>query len=193
VVFVGDSVTLGWGVNDTDTFVNLLAQTLPDHRLINAAQNGMNSENVRRMVALYPDVPHIVYYVIWNDPEPTQTPDFPASPRMPPHYSWTGHYLAHSERIFRSFEYDRIAVGYDYVRFERDIMALAADARILLIADDDARPAARIAAAHGAHLIPPHTNPISFIDGHPNPDGHAHIGAAMMTHVRAHVLGTGDK
>lgn len=189
VLFVGDSVTLGWGVSDADTFVNQLARELPSHRMINAGQNGMNSDNIRRMIALYPDVPHVVYYVVWNDPERTQTPTFPDTRRgsAPPRSSWIGHYLVHLDRILIPFDFERLEAGYDYARFETDIRALAADPRVLLIADDDGRRAGQIAAAHGAHLIPPHTDPISFIDGHPNPAGHAHIAAHMLPLIRRHL------
>ena len=42
ITFVGDSVTFGHGVNDSETWVNLLAQRLPDANLINAGLNGYN-------------------------------------------------------------------------------------------------------------------------------------------------------
>lgn len=46
ITFVGDSLTFGWGVNDDETWVNLLASELPDVSVKLVAFPGWNAANV---------------------------------------------------------------------------------------------------------------------------------------------------
>ncbi len=76
LVFVGDSVTFGYGVNDDQTWVNLIARALPDVHVINAGVSGYNSRNVSRAISLYPRTASLVYLIVSNDAEPEKQVDF---------------------------------------------------------------------------------------------------------------------
>lgn len=67
VTFVGDSQTFGYGVNDTETWVNLTAEAL-DIDAVNVARSGYNIANIA------PQLDAITGCVVWlsisNDPNP---------------------------------------------------------------------------------------------------------------------------
>ena len=66
VVFFGDSVEWGWGVNDDETFVDLLARRWPTVQMVDAATIGYNSAQIRLAVEYTPfDLG--VYIITWND------------------------------------------------------------------------------------------------------------------------------
>ena len=76
LVFMGDSVTFGYGVNDDQTWVNQVAHDLPYVHVINAGISGYNSTNVLRTVAQYPAADDLVYLIIDNDADPENRPNF---------------------------------------------------------------------------------------------------------------------
>ena len=92
LVFIGDSVTFGYGVDDDQTWVNLIARTLPGVHVINAGVSGYNSTNVARTVAQFPDADALVYLIVNNDAEPEKLPDFD-HPRSSEQPSWLALYL----------------------------------------------------------------------------------------------------
>ncbi len=54
IAVLGDSVSFGWGVNDEDTWVNLLATANPGINIINTAKPGYSAGNIRRAIDLFP-------------------------------------------------------------------------------------------------------------------------------------------
>ena len=92
LVFMGDSVTFGYGVDDEQTWVDLVARALPDVHIINAGVSGFNSSNVLRTLALYPSADALVYLIINNDAYPENKPKF-GQIRPAPAQSWLEVYL----------------------------------------------------------------------------------------------------
>lgn len=174
IAFLGDSVTFGFGVNDADTFANQIAQQL-DARIINTALLGYNSVNVRLTIADTP-ADGYVYVVISNDDEPTHawvnrhpTPLDLGSPDV---------FGVHYNGLILRFG----DVQHDRARFLADLDAMRSRGNVLFVSFE---------AASGWYAqlppdvirIPFWTRAVSFIDGHPNAEGHAEIAAALMPYV----------
>lgn len=67
LVFVGDSLTFGYGVDDAETFVNLVARAYPDWHVINNSYPGWSIRNLENAAAMYPDADLIFVLTISND------------------------------------------------------------------------------------------------------------------------------
>lgn len=179
LVFIGDSVTWGYGVSDDQTFADRIAGALPHVTVSNAAFSGYNSAQVRALVDAYPaDV--YSYLIIANDPV-TLNPD-----QTSLHVSESAMGSAALRRYWLYLS-GAFAVQYpsDWPRFWRDLDALYATGRVILFAFDDGDFGNNVAARYPVHLIPPYRESISRFDGHPNARSHALIAAAMLSPVQA--------
>ena len=184
VAFVGDSVTFGLGVNDAETWVNLLAANHPAWDMVNAGVAGYNSLAVRFTIA---DTPADVYIYLITDNDaafqlfhPVVTPQRGYQPALQIYWRvW---------QIQRQgYEFPQQMIG-SVRRFDRDIAALSEQTQVLVVgfADDE--------LAQSAHeqypavvLLPKYTETISFADPHPNIAGHQQIAAVIDPFVTAHV------
>ncbi len=68
LVLLGDSVTFGLDLNDSDTWANLLARQLPDVQIVNTGVNGYSIDNVLWTRPLYRADAYL-YLLIGNDIE----------------------------------------------------------------------------------------------------------------------------
>lgn len=165
VVFLGDSVTFGFGVNDADTWVNLIAQQLAIHA-INAGVYSYNTERVRDRLNMYPGADLYIYLFFENDGDPD--PNW----QQPYHSQWAlqyyGYMLNHPVRRD--------------VPHTPGFAAALADLkqRTLIIAFDRDDLSRR----SGAVLIPPYTHVISRADAHADPTGNREIATAMTPIVQ---------
>jgi len=179
VAFLGDSVTWGHGVDDQDTWVNLLAQQLPQINAINTAIDGYNSENVRRTIADFPDAAVIVYMIIGNDADVTGI--LPKQPRLTMIEKYIRYIM-----IVRGIGPDAaqaFSPPTDEARFDHDMQLMSQDKRVIFIGFDDAFDQ-RLKDKYNVHLIPPIRNRISYVDAHPNPAGHRDMMAAILPIVK---------
>lgn len=69
IAMVGDSVAFGHGVNDNETFTNLLAQEFPDVHFIDASLNGYNVGNVLGTIRAV-EADAYIYFIVHNDDDP---------------------------------------------------------------------------------------------------------------------------
>jgi hypothetical protein len=176
VAIIGDSVTWGYGVSDSLTFVNRLASQFPTVEIINPSYSGYNSEQVRTLVNLYPADAY-VYLVISNDPDASYQPGSDESA-----------YTASAIKRYVLFITGALSRPNrsDWPRFWRDMAAMQADGRITFVAFD--APFGRlIAQRYPVHLIPMYHTSNSRMDGHPDAAGHAEIAATMLPIVRSAV------
>lgn len=74
LVVVGDSVAFGYGVDDTDVWLNQLAQDWPDVQVINLAVPRYNSTNVLRTLQSAPPADLYLYMIVNNDLEVATDP-----------------------------------------------------------------------------------------------------------------------
>lgn len=172
IAFIGDSVTMGWGVDDYDTWVNLVARTLPDWRIVNAGVARFNSRNVRLTLrAVNADV--YIYYITDNDHE-KNAPGIDYTPRWQP---LTLRYLRY---IFRA---RKAATEPDYKRFDADITEIAG-ANVFFVGHGELfnRVAARYPSR--AFWLERWTSNISAVDGHADKAGNQEIAEQMIEVVR---------
>lgn len=173
IVFLGDSVTFGHGVDDKATWVNLIVQELPI-RAVNAGINGYNIDNVqgaRRAISgdLY------VYLLIDNDTDPP--------------LNWqNGAYHAYNT-IIEYLDWYTFSVNYRSAEpdnaFYRALEALLSDPDVTVAAFDTGGLSTDLARRYPIHLIPLWTHPNSRADGHANPEGNREIAAAMLPIVQS--------
>ena len=66
-VAFGRSVTFGYGVDDAETWVNLVAREFPDWHVINEAYPGWSIKNLEGAWEMHPDADMIFVLTITND------------------------------------------------------------------------------------------------------------------------------
>lgn len=183
LVFVGDSVTFGYGVDDDQTWVNLIARELPDVRVINAGVSGYNATNVRRAVVLYPDAGALIYLIVNNDAEPEKQPDF-TRPHSPETSSWLARYLLNLPEYLSPVSAEAEIARGDLPRYFDDLRAILADDRVLALAFDDAFGRMTVERCCAIPLIERGTDRVSPADGHPGVRGNEAIARQILPLVR---------
>ena len=179
VVFFGDSVTFGWGVNDGDTFAAQLAQRWPSAHILNAGIPGYNSAQVRQRIDT---IPHDValYLVFDND-----AIDFAiegGNTVTGTDHHWPGFGLLHGQMSAlavyanyftrRSGPPDGVS---DTTRFTDDLTALVGQGVTLLAFDGGNSD--WLAERYPVTSLPRYTTTVSAVD--PHPDARAHAGIAQ--------------
>jgi lysophospholipase L1-like esterase len=186
VAFVGDSVTFGLGVNDAETWVNLLARQHPEWTVINAGISGYNSYGVRLTIeATTADV--YVYLISPNDAELQLFHTDIASSRG--YQSALKIYWRVWQIQRQGYEHPPQIVGSER-RFDSDLAALAQIENLLIVGFTD-DPLAQSAHTQfpDVIMIPPYTERISFADPHPSVSGHQQIADAIESAVIEYVQG----
>ncbi len=175
LVFLGDSVTFATGVSDGAAWVNRVASQLPGVTVLNLGFDGYNSQQVRALLADYPDADAAIYLVIANDNEATvslvgQVPHVSDLPMLSRYLLFAnGRLTAHP--------------ATDPARFERDLTALSADRRVTLVAFDDAFGQA-LARRWPVTLIAWYTDYVSTVDRHAGVLGNRQLAASMLPIAR---------
>lgn len=174
LVFIGDSVTFGMGVNDNETFVNLIAREMQSYRVINTGYGAYNIDNIEHTRALYPDADCAVYLASANDAEPR--PTFSSVP-----YAYTPAIVAHT-RLYQAVRAQQ-PVTYDGWLQRAETLRDSG----VLVALLDHTPMADAVKETGAPfaVIPGYTHAVSAADSHPNAAGHQQIADALLPAVRA--------
>lgn len=183
LVFLGDSVTFGYGLDDEQTWVNLIARELPGVHVVNAGVSGYNATNVRRAAAHYPDAAALVYLIVNNDAEPEKQPDFD-HPRSPVQLSWLALYLLNLPEYLSPVSAQAEIARGDIPRYFDDLRGLLADDRVLALAFDDAFGHMTIERCCAISLIERGTDRVSPADGHPGVRGSQEIARQILTLLR---------
>ncbi len=178
LVFVGDSVTFGYGVDDAQTWVNLVARQRPDLHVVNAGVSGYNSTNVRRGVEQDRTADALVYLIVNNDAEPENQPDF--APTPPEMGSWLALYLVNLPEYLHPVGADELIARGDMARYFADLRQIRADGRVRLVAFDDAFGRLTAREFPDVALIERGTDRVSPADGHPGVRGNQEIAAQML-------------
>ncbi len=183
LVLAGDSVTFGHGVDDADTWANLVAAGLPGVGVVNAGTAGYNAGDVLRTVR---DVPGDVYlYLMLENDADGPFPWRRLQHRSPPRLA------------LRLYLYTaglaRPAPPPDYDRFDRDLAHLLEDRRVTIVAFDEGRPlVSRVRARHpgAVRLIPTYAAVNSRADAHGDAASNRAIAASVLPIARE-ALGRG--
>lgn len=166
IAFIGDSITFGMGVNDGETWVNLLAREYADVRFVNAGVIGYNTAQVLAMIRAVPADGYF-YTMFDNDA------DIPLDPM---HDSIPPSALLVTWRL-------RFGGGYaeveDWVSFDAAMREIKALANVVTVGFTNAPVALRTDVPTVARW----THKRSAMDGHANAVGNVEIAAAMRGRV----------
>lgn len=167
LAMLGDSVTFGHGVNDADTWVNLLAQTFLSVHFLNVSANGYNIENVagaRR--AIHAD--GYLYLLINNDNQVQvnyrQTGSGPSAIRQ---YLYVVHPPEHELPLLPITDFNHL------------LNQMLSDPQVMVVAFDIPGISQRV-----PHHIPLWTATNSRADGHANAEGNRQIARSLAPLVR---------
>lgn len=177
LAFIGDSITFGVGVNDAETFANIIAGEVAAH-VTNTAHGGHNSGNILRTLNAT-DADGFVYVTVYNDDQPDQV----VTDTQPRHTPYT--VLATATYILSGLRGNAAAKVID-PQFAANMAQIAARDDVLMVTFDWRNAWADTLRAFEPELvtIPVYQGRVSYIDGHPNARGHAEIAAALVGHVR---------
>lgn len=174
VAFVGDSLTFGFGVDDTETFASLFSEA-SDCEIINAGHSGYNASQVLATVEDI-DADMYIYLHYANDAD--------VANRIPESRQFS-HMLALEayafyfgiERQYQAPETDTGAYWQAMADFAgRDDVIIFTFAGLPL--SDDL-----VAAYPDVIPIAVYEHPISAVDPHPDDEGHRDIYEHMQTHL----------
>jgi hypothetical protein len=174
VALVGDSLVMGHGVNDSDTFANLLAQRFPDCTFRNLGLDGYNTAQVQAVVDST-TADHYLYFMVSNDAEPMLTVDQMHTGQddiwQGLHRYWY-HWLKTRPRAGVVMAENEPSLPTWFVQSYQAIV-IRRDITIVGFAGE------RLTEAMNAVRIPYYTHAISYADPHPDASGHQQIANAL--------------
>ena len=173
IAFVGDSVTFGMGVDDDDTWVNLLAAELPDIQFKNAGLPGYNSEDVIDTIASL-DADGYVYLIVNNDADPRLV----ITQERKRGSAWNTYIYMFEKRTSGLADATEIVVEQGVRRFDLDIAHLHAMDDVMMVGFENESLGADVTS------IPLYTSSISQSDPHADVDGNKQIAAHMLPLVQ---------
>jgi hypothetical protein len=175
-VMLGDSATLGHGVNDDETWINQLAGQFPDIHFINTGMSTYNSSNVLGSKQAFPDADAYIYLLIDNDVEATLNPDPEAFPgQNPTNQPYLVRYVSFMLFGRKPETFTQHVPPLDDFRMQRfmsDIDTLLADGDTWIVSYDYiliAQTLQEMGYDITLYPYPPHS--ISYVDFHLNPEG----------------------
>lgn len=182
IAFVGDSVTWGLGVDDAETFVNLLTAEL-QVRALNTGRIGYNTQQAMWLIDHY-EADGYVYLHIDNDNEPVRLHNRPRLQHPP---SRLDTWLWWQQQVRRSQRATRESGEISESDPEREMMTAARDAVYRATLQTLAQRETVLAFSFSSNRlikIPHYTSVVSKADPHPDAAGHAEIAASMLPYVR---------
>jgi hypothetical protein len=167
IAFLGDSVTLGWGVNDEATWVNLVARELPGVHVVNTGVSGYSIYDIEATMKTV-KADGYFYLLIVNDNRRMRHAKTTAKPD----------YRSAIDRNLAWFMLGRdLDPPFDdafYAVLEKMI------SKGVAVAAFDEPPGRGAAARYPVKLIPMYTSWLSFIDRHADAEGNRQIAASVL-------------
>ena len=189
IATIGDSVTFGHGINDEDTWVNLLARQYQQAHFINAGVTGYNIENIQATLEDM-DADGYIYLIINNDADPPLV--WSQSWLSPPSRGGIEIYFLHIRFVLQV----RFAQAYpspippDYTAFDAHLQEILNHNVQAFVYE--AGPATQhvISAFPQVAKIEAPTSYNSWADVHPDPVGNQQIAAQMLPYLSEWVMRT---
>lgn len=185
IAVIGDSLTMGIGVEDRETWVNRLAQQFDNVRFINAGRSDYSAPNILALKDAIPAEGYIWLIIENDDIERLQFWRF--VPVGNPYLPATRLYVRHLQRQFARAQDGQPGRPVNRARFDETAAQIVENPSTIGFAFE--RPQAESIGARLAqrydnvHLIPDYRGRISAADGHPNTAGHIEIAAAMQPYL----------
>lgn len=178
IALLGDSVTFGYGVNDEETWGNILAEEYPDVYLMNTGVTTYPIEPIVDTYQLYQDeVDGFLYLIISNDGHDAndtrnENVDNPTR-NIPLSLLYFGYYLIQLDVIETPETVDGMAEEH-INRFLENMEILAEEEHIAFMSFDEKQiTEVALDAGYDVNVLPPYPNEyrISFLDVHLNATG----------------------
>lgn len=177
IAFVGDSVTFGLGVEDRETFVNLVSRQYPEIVFVNTGISGYNVADVARVVDAVPAQGY-VYLLSNNDGDAPFTPSETGELRTV--------LLGYLQFVLKRFDQPVVSASESPDWIVSSLNALnRADVFIVGYPNPFTDYASALVPVT---IIPSYTETISTADGHPNTTGHQEL-ADSLTPLIASLVG----
>ncbi len=182
-VFIGDSLTFSYGVDDSDTWINLLAAEFPDWHFINAAMPAYSAVNYARALTVYSEADAIFVVTIPNDSsEPPAIAPFDPVPPITPYTLLYWRLLSRQISVKARTAEELAHIAADW---EASLRALNADPRVTIITFDNGPYADEVrAVVPDAAAVGYFSERISAVDPHANPAGNRELYESMLAVVR---------
>jgi len=189
IALIGDSVTLGYRVNDDETWANHIATAFPQVNFINVANQARNIDDALIGIQAHEDADGYLYLVVNNDHEAQVSVEYLAAPSR---RSAIAVYALALKNLLAYRQERDAEEGATDVPMQEALLAhfyavlddIVQDERTLVIGfegDYDFPPPVQ--------QIPPYTDVISQLDPHPNPQGHMFIAVQMRPVLEAWLPG----
>lgn len=171
VIFIGDSVTAGWHVNDSEQWVNLVAKKL-HLNATNRAVNGFNHARILNTLRLETCNCPIIYLLIANDTGGEMAFGAHYSPPL----LITSLYLRPQPiRVFEDVP--------PSAAFYASMDEITTDPRVHILAFDGGLTQQLIERGYEITVIPEYQSRVSRIDPHPDAAGNIEIAAAVEPYI----------
>lgn len=174
IAAIGDSMTFGIGVNDDETWVNLLAQEFPDVHFTNTGHPGFSAGNI---YAVYQslDADAYIWFIIDNDVMPAIS-----FGRAPEEKTLSGILDLYYQGIRQQYSFENTTEeeleNADYDTYWSTLEALTTQENILLIGYDRWQHTFDTLEQYPGLMVIPYTdNRNSWYDSHPDAEGHRAI------------------
>jgi len=173
-VILGDSLTFGWGVDDKDTWANILAQQTAC-QVINAGVPAYNIWEILATYHAYPGADLYIYLLIDNDAD-RDADKMPLATKP-------------SSAILTYLNYMRYLGNSNYTVPQADfwtaLTELESDPHMIVVGFNDAQLALNVQKNGSViHLIAPYTGRISRADWHPDALGHRQISDEIQAAIK---------
>lgn len=173
IVFIGDSVTYGQGVNDSETWINVLARQFPDVHFINTGRSAYSVGNILLAKEYYTG-DGFIWMLVGNDAEPPffydgshPSPHRPSATRL--YYDWIIRNPVTSQTVDMQVYWEAVEQ--------------IADNRTLILGTEHDPLTLATSERYPVHIVPRWEHSISRMDGHANAQGNIEIAELVMPFV----------
>ncbi|MGB1286781.1 MAG: hypothetical protein ACPG7F_09635 [Aggregatilineales bacterium] len=180
IAAVGDSMTFGMGVNDSETWVNQLAMQFDDVTFINTGRPRYNIADAQALINHYPADGYIYLHTL-NDNQPNNWQMWLSRGYVEP-YKPALYYYYHD--LYSRIRGSRLP-DTDEPMHRNALDTIAGMDNVLILAMDNDWLLDRL--PDDTVIISWHDAPISAADAHPNPAGHINMALDMLPAIETFI------
>lgn len=182
-VFIGDSLTFSYGVDDVDAFVNLLAGEFPEWRFINAGMPAFSAANYARTLVQYPDADVIFVVTIPNDrTDRSVVLPFKTVPPINPYVLIYWRLMTGQITVAQRTDAEKAEIVAEW---EASLRTLDADPRVHILTFPGEYAAQVEAVVPDVLVVEYFSERISPVDPHANADGNRELYESLLPTVQA--------